>query len=258
MFDAADRLYRYSRQMLVSRIGREGQERLAAARVGLVGCGALGSTIANLLVRAGVGHLRIVDPDRVELHNLQRQVLFTEDDVARRLTKAEAAAAHLQAINSNVVVEPLVARIDERNLPAFAAGLDLLTDGTDNFATRLLVNDYAVASATPWVYGGVIASSGMSMTIVPGDGPCLRCLLRDIPASWQAPTADVAGVLNTVVGVIAAVEATEAIKLIVDPAARNRHLLVVDVWDMAFDKLEVPRDPTCPCCGPASLGATHE
>ena len=215
--DSADPLYRYSRQMLVSQIGREGQEKLAAARVGLVGCGALGSVIANHLVRAGVGYLRIVDRDYPELHNLHRQMLFTEDDVARRVPKAEAAAAHLRAVNSQVVVEPLLATIDADTLPAFAAGLDLLVDGTDNFPTRFVLNDYAVSRGMPWVYGGVIGSSGMSMTIVPGDGPCLRCLIRELPDREQSPTADVAGVLNTVVAVIASVEATEVIKLVVDP-----------------------------------------
>lgn len=248
----ADPFYRYSRQMLVYQIGRKGQERLATARVGLVGCGALGSVIANHLVRAGLGCLRIVDPDYPELHNLPRQILFTEEDVSRRVPKAEAAAAHLRAINSQVEVEPLVERIDEDNLPSFAAGLDLLVDGTDNFPIRFLVNGYAVSRGIPWVYGGVIGSSGMTMTVVPGEGPCLRCLLRDAPTREQAPTADVAGVLNTVVATIASVEATEVIKLVVDPEARNRHLLVVDLWDLAFEKLEVPRDPDCPCCGSRS------
>jgi molybdopterin/thiamine biosynthesis adenylyltransferase len=251
--DPTDPLYRYSRQILVSRIGREGQEKLAAARVGLVGCGALGSVIANHLVRAGVGYLRIADRDYPELHNLHRQVLFTEEDVARHLPKSEAAAAHLRAINREVTVEPLKTTITADTLPDFAAGLDLLVDGTDNFATRFALNDYAVARGMPWVYGGVIASSGMTMTIVPGDGPCLRCLVRDLPDREHAPTADVAGVLNTVVAVISSVEATEVIKLLVDPGARSRHLLVVDLWDLTFEKLEVARDPDCVCCGPGGL-----
>jgi len=254
--DLTDPLYRYSRQMLVSRIGREGQEKLAAARVGLVGCGALGSVIANHLVRAGIGRVRIADRDYPELHNLHRQVLFTEDDVARRTPKVEAAAAHLRAINSDVSVEPLQVTIDPDTLPAFAAGLDLLVDGTDNFPTRFALNDYAVGRGMPWVYGGVIGSSGMTMTIIPGDGPCLRCLIRDLPDREQTPTADVAGVLNTVVAVIASVEATEVIKLLVEPEARSRHLLVLDLWDLTFDKLEVARDPDCVCCGPrVSMGA---
>jgi molybdopterin/thiamine biosynthesis adenylyltransferase len=249
MVETADPLGRYIRQMVVPQIGRQGQEKLAAARIGLIGCGALGSVIAHHLVRAGVGYLRMVDRDYPELHNLHRQILYTEEDVARRVPKAEAAAEHLRAVNSQVVVEPLVATVDRDTLPGFAAGLDLLVDGTDNFPTRFLINDYAVARGVPWVYGGVIGSSGMSMTIVRGDGPCLRCLIPGLPTREQSPTADVAGVLNTVVAVIASVEATEAIKLVVDPSARSRHLLMLDIWDLAFDKLEVPRDPDCVCCG---------
>jgi molybdopterin/thiamine biosynthesis adenylyltransferase len=246
---AVQRFDRYSRQVLLPQIGRQGQEKLAAARIGLVGCGALGSMIASHLVRAGVGLLRIVDGDHAELHNLHRQLLYTERDVARRVPKVEAAAAYLRTVNSEVVVEPLVARVDGDSLPAFADGLDLVVDGTDNFAIRFLINDYAVRRGMPWVYGGVIGTSGMSMTIVPGEGPCLRCLVRDLPGPDQSPTADVAGVLNTVVAVIGSVEATEAVKLVVDPAARSRALLVVDIWDLTFEKLAVARDPGCPCCG---------
>jgi adenylyltransferase/sulfurtransferase len=230
-------------------IGREGQERLQGARVGLVGCGALGSAIANNLVRAGVGLLRIADKDYPEIHNLHRQVLFTEDDVARRVPKAEAAAAHLRAANSQVTVEPVVTTIDAETMADFADGLQILVDGTDNFAARFVINAFAVANSIPGVYGGVIASSGMSLTVVPGDGPCLRCFVREVPSPESAPTADVAGVLNTIVALIAAVEANEVIKLVVDPAARSRHLLVADIWDLSFERLLVPRDPGCPGCG---------
>jgi adenylyltransferase/sulfurtransferase len=247
---STDPFYRYSRQLLVPQIGRAGQEKIGAARVGLVGCGALGSVIANHLVRAGVGFLRIADRDYPEIHNLHRQMLFTEADVAAGTPKAEAAAAHLREINSSVTVEPAVMTIDEKSLPRFASGLDILVDGADNFATRFVVNAYAVTTGTPWVYGGVIGTSGMSMTIVPGDGPCLRCLVPELPSSEQTPTADVAGVLGTIVAVIGSVEATEVLKLIVDPSACNRELLVVDLWDLVFEKLEVRRDVDCPCCAP--------
>ncbi len=248
MVNFTDRFDRYSRQMLLPQIGRAGQEKLAAARIGLVGCGALGSVIASHLVRAGIGLLRIIDRDYPEIHNLQRQILFTEEDVARRIPKAEAAAAYLRMVNSRVVVEPVVATIDPDSLPGFAADLDLVVDGTDNFPTRFLINRYAVERGMPWVYGGVVGTTGMSMTIVPGEGPCLRCLVRDLPSREQCPTADVAGVLSTVVAVIGSVEATEAVKLVVDPTARSRVLLVVDVWEMSFERLEVPRDPECRFC----------
>jgi molybdopterin-synthase adenylyltransferase len=244
-----DPLFRYSRQMLVPSIGRAGQERLRAVRVGLVGCGALGSAVANNLVRAGVGLLRIADRDYPEIHNLHRQVLFTEEDVARRVPKAEAAATHLRRANSEVVVEPVVGTIDAGTIASFAQDLDILVDGTDNFPTRFVVNEHAVSNGIPWVYGGVIGSGGMSMTIVPGEGPCLRCFVRELPSPEHSPTADVAGVLNTIVALIASVESTEVVKLAVDPEARSRHLLVCDIWDLTFERLLVPRDPTCPCCG---------
>jgi len=185
------------------------------------------------------------------LHNLHRQMLFTETDVAAGIPKAEAAAAHLREINSTVLVEPWVVNIDGGTLPGFSAGIDVLVDGTDNFPTRFLINEQAVRTSVPWVYGGVISTSGMTMTVVPGEGPCLRCLIPELPSPEQTPTADVAGVLSTTVSVIASVEATEVIKLIVDPAARNRALLIVDVWDLVFEKLEVARDGRCPCCGTA-------
>jgi molybdopterin-synthase adenylyltransferase len=244
-----DPLFRYSRQMLVPCIGRAGQERLQQARVGLVGCGALGSAVATNLVRAGVGLLRLADRDYPEIHNLHRQMLYTEADVARRTPKAEAAAEHLREANSQVTIEPVVGTIDQETIAGFAEGLQVLVDGTDNFATRFAINDHAVKNGIPWVYGGVIGSSGMSMTIVPGDGPCLRCFVPSLPSKEMSPTADVAGVLNSIVALIGSVEASEVVKLIVDPAARNRHLLVADIWDLTFERLDVPRDPACPCCG---------
>lgn len=252
--DPDDPLFRYSRQMLVAQIGRDGQEKLEAARVGLVGCGALGSVIANHLVRSGVGYLRIADRDYPEIHNLHRQMLYTEDDVARHIPKAEAAAHHLREANSAVIVEPVVSVIDDASIFSFADGLDVLVDGTDNFPTRFAMNEYAVRTGTPWVYGGVIATTGMSMTVVPGEGPCLRCFVRELPSREQSPTADVAGVLSTIVAVISSVEATEVVKLIVDPATRSRRLLVVDVWEPSFERLEIPRDPACACCGSGREG----
>lgn len=243
------RTSRYHRQMLFAPIGAEGQERLSRARVGLVGCGALGSVIAGHLVRAGVGFLRVVDRDFLELNNLQRQALYTEEDVARRLPKAIAAAAHLREVNSEVVIEPVVADVNPFSIGRFAEGLDLLVDGTDNFSTRFLVNDLAVSRGLPWVYGGVIGASGMTMTIVPGEGPCLRCLFPEVPAPGSTPTCDTAGVLNTVVAVVGSLEANEVYKLLVDPEARNRGLLTVDLWDLRFETVPVARDPECPACG---------
>ena len=252
---------RYSRQVLFKPVGVEGQARLSRARVGLVGCGALGSVISSHLVRAGVGFLRLVDRDFVELSNLQRQMLFTEADVAARLPKAVAAARHLAEVNSEVVVEPQVADLTPFSIVEFAEGLDLLVDGTDNFATRFLINDLAVSRGLPWVYGGVVGASGMTMTVVPGDGPCLRCVFRDPPPPGTVHTCDTVGVLNTVVAVVGSLEANEILKLIVDPSVRNRALLTVDLWDLAFETVEVVRDPECPACGQGHfpfLEAEHE
>lgn len=247
--DADLRSSRYHRQILFGPMGADGQERLSKARVGLVGCGALGSVIAGHLVRAGVGFLRIVDRDFLELNNLQRQTLYTEQDVALRLPKAIAAAAHLREANSEVVVEPVVADINPFSITRFAEGLDLLVDGTDNFSTRFLLNDLAVSRGLPWIYGGVIGASGMTMTIMPGDGPCLRCLFPEAPPPGSVPTCDTAGVLNTVVGVVGGIEANEVFKVLVDPEARNRGLLTVDLWDLRFELVAVARDPSCPACG---------
>jgi molybdopterin/thiamine biosynthesis adenylyltransferase len=244
---------RYERQTLFGPFAGDGQAKLARARVGLVGCGALGSVIASHLVRAGIGHLRIVDRDFLELNNLQRQMLYDEDDVRERLPKAQAAARHLRRINSEVVVEPLVADVNPFSIEGFAEGLDILVDGTDNFTTRFLVNDYAVSRGLPWVYGGVIMASGMTMTFVPGEGPCLRCVFREIPPPGSAPTCDTVGVLNTAVAVIGSLEANEVFKLLVDPKARNRSLLTVDLWDLTFETVEVRRDPECPACGRGDL-----
>ncbi|HZK48596.1 MAG TPA: ThiF family adenylyltransferase [Thermoleophilia bacterium] len=255
------RFSRYQRQMLFAPFGAQGQEKLASARVGLVGCGALGSVIANHLVRAGVGYVRLVDRDFLELNNLQRQMLFTESDVRERIPKAEAAAGHLREINSDVTVDPVVADINPFSIVEFGDGLDLLVDGTDNFTTRFLINDYCVSRGIPWVYGGVIMASGMTMTLVPGEGHCLRCVFPELPPPGSAPTCDTVGVLNTAVAVVASLEANEVFKLILDPGSRNKGLLTVDLWNLAFETVEVKRDPECPACGRGLfpfLGGDHE
>ena len=235
--------------MLYERLGASGQRRLAAARVGVVGCGALGSTIAAHLVRSGVGLVRVVDRDFPEMNNLHRQMLYTEADVALRIPKAVAAAAHLREANSDVQVEGVVADVNSFSILQFGEDLDVLVDGTDNFATRFLVNDYAVQRGVPWVYGGVIGASGMTMTVVPGEGPCLRCVFREPPPPGSVPTCDTAGVLSTAVAVVASIQANEVIKLLVDPDARSRGLLTVDIWSLRFELLPVERDTECPACG---------
>jgi molybdopterin/thiamine biosynthesis adenylyltransferase len=240
---------RYSRQTLFAGIGRAGQERLGAATVAIVGCGALGTVLANNLARAGVGRLRIADRDYIELNNLQRQILYDEDDIANALPKAAAAAARLRRINSEIAVEALVQDITVDTIEPLIAGADLVLDGTDNFETRYLLNDACVRARIPWIYSGVIASYGVTMPIVPGETACLRCVFPERPLPGTTPTCDTAGVLNGIVGVVAGIASTEALKLLIGSEQLMRGMTWVDLWENTFDRLEVPRQPDCPTCG---------
>jgi adenylyltransferase/sulfurtransferase len=240
---------RYSRQTLFTGIGPAGQERLGAATVAIVGCGALGTVLANNLARAGVGHLRIADRDYIELNNLQRQVLYDEDDIARALPKAAAAAEKLRRVNSEIVVEASVQDVTADTIEPLIAGADLVLDGTDNFETRYLLNDACVRAHVPWIYSGVIASYGVTMPVVPGETACLRCVFPERPLPGTTPTCDTAGVLNGIVGVIAGIASTEAIKLLIGSEQRMRGMTWIDLWENTFDRLEVPRQPDCPTCG---------
>jgi molybdopterin-synthase adenylyltransferase len=239
---------RYARQLTLAEIGPAGQERLRAASVLIVGCGALGSTQAGLLARAGVGRLRIVDRDVIETHNLQRQLLFDEDDVAARLPKAEAAARRLARINSEVRVEARVLHVSAASLPPLLDGVDVVLDATDNIETRYLVNDACVARGLPWIYGGVLGTSGVTMTIRPGLGPCLRCLFPELPAPGTMPSCETMGVLNTNPSIIAALQVTQALKLIVGAEIAPGLLVAADPWRLSFRTITVARDPACPCC----------
>ena len=243
---------RYSRQTIFSGIGVEGQRRLMQSHVTLCGCGALGTVLASSLARAGVGHLRIIDRDFLELHNLQRQVLFDENDVNEGLPKAEAAARKLEAVNSTIHVEPVVTDIDHTNIIDLCNDADLILDGTDNFETRYLINDVAVKLGKPWVYGGCIGSHGQVMTIIPGRTPCLRCVVESGPPPGMAPTCETAGILGPTVNIIASLQAAEALKILTGQLdAINRELIMIDVWDGTFKKLKIAglRDAVdCPTC----------
>jgi molybdopterin/thiamine biosynthesis adenylyltransferase len=248
----ASALDRYVRQMRYPPLGEEGQRRLAAGRVLVCGCGALGSTLASMLVRAGVGTVRIVDRDVVEESNLHRVVLFDEDHVARRLPKAIAAAERLRQINSQVEIEPVVADVDFRNVERLCQGVDVIVDGTDNFETRFLVNDAAVKHRLPWVYGGCLGAEGQTMTILPGETACLRCLMQECPPPGSTPTCEEAGVLGPVVGVIASIEAVEAVKILSgNRQAVSRSLTVVELWDNRIRQVDVSalrEQVDCPAC----------
>src|SRR5262249_14572744 len=216
------------------------------------GCGALGTVLASALVRAGVGQLRLIDRDFIETSNLQRQVLFDEHDVAENLPKAEAAARKLGAINSAVHVEPVVTDIDRTNILDLVEDADLILDGTDNFEIRYLINDAAVKRGKPWVYGGCIGSHGQTMTILPGETPCLRCVFEAAPAPGEAGTCETAGVLSPIVNIVASYQAAEAFKILIDRRDRvNRDLIYIDVWENVQRRIKIaPLFGTvdCPCC----------
>jgi adenylyltransferase/sulfurtransferase len=245
-------LERYSRQVRFHGVGEAGQRKLLAARVTLCGCGALGTVLANALVRAGVGHLRLVDRDFIETSNLQRQVLFDEKDVADNLPKAEAAARKLASINSGVRVEPVVTDVDRTNIVGLVEDAELILDGTDNFEIRYLINDVAVKLGKPWVYGGCLGSHGQTMTILPGETPCLRCVFEAAPAPGEVGTCETAGVLGPVVNIIASLQATEAIKILTGRREQvNRELIYLDVWDNVQRRIRIAPllgKVDCPCC----------
>lgn len=250
-------LARYAKQTRYAPLGEEGQHRLMAARVLVVGCGALGSVIAETLVRAGIGSaenglVRLVDRDFLELSNLPRQVLYTEEQARAGLPKAIAAADRLKQINSATHLEPIIADVSYRNMAELADGADLIVDGTDNFETRLLVNDFAMKNNLPWVYGGVIGAEGRVMPVLPGETACLACLVPEPPAAGEMPTCDSAGVLGAAVNVIASLQSLEAIKLLSgNHDAVTTGLTVVDLWSGRWRRLDVPRDANCRCCGKA-------
>ncbi len=238
-------LDRYRKQTLFAPLGEAGQMRLCAGTALVVGCGALGSVIAESLVRAGVGRVRIVDRDFVELSNLQRQVLYDERDVAEQLPKAEAAARKLRLINSEVVVEAVVADLSSENIRVLAEGMQVIVDGTDNFETRFLVNDFAFEHGLPWVHGGCVGCHGQVMTFRPGKTICFRCLMGGVPEPGSGETCDTAGVLGPAVNVIASLQALDAIKILAGLEETIEPVLtVVDLWEGTFRRLKVgePRE----------------
>ncbi|HWA97290.1 MAG TPA: ThiF family adenylyltransferase [Pirellulales bacterium] len=251
-------LARYARQMRYAPLGGEtGQRRMLASRALIVGCGALGTVIASTLARSGVGRLRIVDRDFVELTNLQRQVLFDEADAAAGVPKAIAAAEKLRQINSQIAIEPVVADVTPTNIEALCDGVDVIVDGTDNFETRFLLNDIAIARDLPWIYGGCLGSEGQTMTILPSETPCLRCVIPEPPPPGTAPTCETAGVLAPIVLVVAAIQCQEAIKIVSGHReAIQRSLLIVDLWtsDVRAVRLDGLRESSdCPACKHGTL-----
>jgi adenylyltransferase/sulfurtransferase len=241
---------RYSRQSRFAPLGADGQARIQAATVAIIGCGALGTVEAEILARAGVGRLRIIDRDFVEWSNLQRQFLFEECDAAESLPKAVAAARRLARINSEVAIEPIVADLTPANIDELFEDVGLILDGTDNFEARFLVNDYAVSAGIPWIYAAAVGSYGLKLAIVPGRTACLRCVYPEPPEGVQ-PTCETEGVLGPVTAAIAALATGDALKLLaLGPEAIAGRLTTVDVWTGEVRQTAPPaRDPDCPCCG---------
>lgn len=242
---------RYSRQTLFAPIGKEGQNRLGQSRVAIVGMGALGSVLANHMVRAGAGYVRLIDRDFVEPSNLQRQMLYDEEDAQLSSPKAAAGADRLRRINSAVTIEPVVTDLNATNAEELLGGVDVILDGSDNFAVRFLINDVSVKHDIPWIYGGAVASRGVSHTILPGRTPCLRCLFDSAPAPGQAETCDTAGVIGPIIHTVASHQATEALKLLVGAVDQlNRRMCHWDLWHNHYSGIDVSaaRKRDCPAC----------
>ncbi len=244
---------RYARQWRFAPLGEAGQRRLASGRVLVCGLGALGSALAGTLVRAGVGMVRVVDRDFLELSNLQRQTLYDEEDVAKGLPKAIAAERKLRAINSQITVEAMVADVTHKNIEALASDIDVVVDGSDNFEIRFLLNDFALAHNKPWVYGGAIGAEGQSITIVPGETPCLACVLPEPPPAGATPTCDTAGILSPAIQMVAAIQATEALKLLSGNGdAISRVWTIFDLWNNRIRQIDLAPlrgDTSCRACG---------
>lgn len=241
---------KYSRQILFEGIGLGGQERLLGSSAVVAGCGAIGAGTANLLVRAGVGRIRIVDRDFVEPSNLQRQTLFDESDAREALPKAIAAERKLRAINSSVNVEGVVADINPRNAEKLLKDFDVILDGTDNFETRFLINDFAIKSGKPWIYAAAVASYGLTMTVQPNETACLACLLDGADGvTGLEDTCDTVGVVGPIVNLVASLQVAEAMKLLSgNHEALHRRLISSDVWTGHFQSVHIERNPDCRCC----------
>ena len=245
-------LERYSRQVLLQYIGEDRQKILMNSTAVVIGCGALGTVSASYLVRAGIGQIKIIDRDFIEENNLQRQVLFDEKDISENLPKAIAAQRKLQLINSQVKVEGIVSDVNYSSIDELTKDADIIIDGTDNFETRFLINDYCVKSSVPWIYGACIGSRGVMMSIIPSKTPCLRCVFETMPQAGSTSTCDTAGVIGPIAGIIASFQVAEAIKILTgDYAAVNKSILEIDVWGTELRQIDISELKdigTCPTC----------
>ena len=240
---------RYAKQINFRGIGIEGQELLKGARVLIIGCGALGTVVANSLARTGVGFLRIVDRDFVELSNLHRQVLFNEADALNSVPKAEAAKESLIRVNSNIEIEAVIKDVNSITIEGLADGVDIILDCTDNFKTRYLINDIAFKKGIPWIYGGAVGSTGVIKGYIPGKTGCLRCLMEVPPPTGSIATCDTAGVINMITGIVGLYQSSEAIKYLTrNYDLMDKNMLFIDLWDNVIESVEVGQKDNCPCC----------
>jgi adenylyltransferase/sulfurtransferase len=238
-------LERYDRQYILGQIGEEGQKKLMASRVAVIGCGALGGHSSTLLARAGIGFIRVVDRDIIELDNLQRQVLFDEGDIEK--PKALVAETKLKSINSDIEVEGIVDDLNFSNVLEYIKDVNLVVDGTDNMETRYLVNDACVKSGIPFVYGGAISTFGMTMNVIPKKSACLACVFPNYPPPGSLATCETAGILNTVPAIIAALQTTSAMKILLGHEP-DTDLVLFDAWTNEFREVRVKRNQSCRCC----------
>ena len=227
---------RYSRQIVLKNIQEQGQKKLTKSHVVVIGCGALGTTIANNLVRSGIGHVKLVDRDVIELNNLQRQNLFDESDVG--FPKTSIAVKRLERINSNIKIESVVEDVNHENIEDIIKNMDLIVDGTDNMLVRFLINDACIKHDIPWIYGGAIETYGITMNIIPNETPCFRCLIQDIPEAGSLPTCDTVGVLNSIPNIIGSIQSTEALKILLGKEI-NTNILTYDVWSHNFNSIKL-------------------
>lgn len=238
---------RYSRQVLFEPLGEKGQLRLRNSSVLIVGCGALGTVVAGSLVRAGIGGISIIDRDFVEMDNLQRQIIFDEDDARGMLPKALAAERHLKKVNSSVEIKGEVLDVNAGNIQTLMEGIDLVMDATDNLETRLLINDACVKAGVPWIHGAALGSYGMEMPIIPGETACYRCYLGR-PSPERLPGCDVIGVLNPVTGIVACLQSAHALRILAGGYPPRSRMIFIDVWEDLFLEMEIRRSPDCACC----------
>ena len=242
-------IQRYSRQIAFYGIGEEGQAKLLRSRVAIIGLGALGTIAANNLCRAGVGFIRLIDRDRVELMNLHRQALYDEEDASISTPKAVAAFNHLTRINSEITLDPVVAEVNAANIETLIGDVDLALDCTDNSETRSVINEACDELRKPWIYAGVLASGGLTMNIIPGETACFRCLFPDPPPADSYPTCAAVGILNGVTAVIASIESAEALKILIGSPEVRKNLFQIDVWNNNSNYIDIGKNPDCPVCG---------